>query len=298
MGFRGGRALVVIFIVLVASGGRAGAEPREPLTPPVELRHDLHVDGAVTAALVASIAGTYIVRNGIQPQRCRWCDGSNGDVGGLDGWARGAFRRTDENPAKWTSHVIAFGLAPLSIGGLTVLAASQDRRMSGVLTDLLLIAEGSLSAILVTEVLKPIVARPRPYIRAVEDEDARLQMLEDNPDGLRSFPSGHTTIVFGIAAASGAVSSMRGYRLAPLVWATGMMLGVATAYARVAADRHYLTDTLAGAAIGVVVGGGVPLLFHRPTTSPTTAAARWLERTRVGTTPMRGGHVVTAGWIF
>ncbi len=57
---------------------------------------------------------------------------------------------------------------------------------------------------------------------------------------------------------------MSGYRLAPLVWVSGLVLGAATAYARMAADRHYFTDTLAGAGLGVAVGAGLPLLAHRP----------------------------------
>ena len=67
-----------------------------------------------------------------------------------------------------------------------------------------------------------------------------------------------------------------------------MAIGAATAYTRIAADEHYFTDTLAGAAIGTVVGGGIPLLFHRPRAHMPALGAR----------PLPGGAAVTAGWTL
>ena len=239
-----------------------------------------------------------LVRDELQPGECRWCDGSKpGDLNGFDDWFRTALRRPDPEPASLTSHVLAFGVGPLAVGGLLVLSASVDRREQGVVPDLVIAAQGAFSAILVTEVLKPIVMRPRPFAHALEDDEARREQYA-SPDVLRSFPSGHTTVVFGAAAASGMVASMRGYRLAPLVWATGIMLGVATAYARIAADKHYMTDTLGGAAIGLVVGGGVPLLFHPPAAGEHSATLRFVRSARFSSTSVPGGRLVSVGWMF
>jgi membrane-associated phospholipid phosphatase len=77
-----------------------------------------------------------------------------------------------------------------------------------------------------------------------------------------SFFSGHTTWAFALAASSGTVASMRGYELAPVVWAVGLPLAAATGYLRIAADRHYLSDVLVGAAVGTAVGIGFPRLMH------------------------------------
>ncbi len=57
---------------------------------------------------------------------------------------------------------------------------------------------------------------------------------------------------------------MRGYRLAPWIWGAGLSLAVATAYLRIAADRHYASDVTVGAAIGSLTGFAVPYLFHNP----------------------------------
>lgn len=89
-----------------------------------------------------------------------------------------------------------------------------------------------------------------------------------------------STLAFGVVSATGTVAPLRGYRWAPLAWAVGLPLAASTAYLRLAADRHYLTDVLVGGAVGTTVGALVPLLFHgrrRETIPvvvvPTTAGA-------------------------
>ncbi len=295
---RGACSWVVGLGFLAAAGGDARAAGPEPLSPPVELRHDVRVDGAVTAGLAASAITVMLVQDELQPGKCRWCDGSKpSDLNGFDDWFRTALRRPDPGPASAVSNVLAFGLAPVSLGALLVLSSVVDHRDEGILPDLLIAAQGAISATLATEVLKPIIVRPRPFAHAIEDDEARREQYAV-PESMRSFPSGHTTAVFGVASAMGTVASMRGYRLAPLIWATGIMFGVATAYTRIAADKHYMTDTLGGATIGVVIGGGVPLLFHPPTTNEPSASMRFLRSANVSTTPVAGGRIVNVGWIF
>ncbi len=59
-------------------------------------------------------------------------------------------------------------------------------------------------------------------------------------------------------------ASLRGYRGAPYVWALGVPLALLSGYLRIAADRHYTSDVLLGAALGSLFGGLVPWLLHRP----------------------------------
>jgi hypothetical protein len=55
----------------------------------------------------------------------------------------------------------------------------------------------------------------------------------------------------------------------------GFTSASATGYLRIAADRHYLTDVLVGAAIGGAVGWAVPRLFdRRPPSDPEATALR------------------------
>jgi membrane-associated phospholipid phosphatase len=101
---------------------------------------------------------------------------------------------------------------------------------------------------------------------------------------------------FGLAAASGVVASRRNYRLAPLVWGVGLTLALATGYARIAADRHYFTDVLGGAAIGTLVGGGVPFLLHPRALGD--AGAAWAGRTRLSVMPSPHGAIIGFGGTF
>ncbi len=55
---------------------------------------------------------------------------------------------------------------------------------------------------------------------------------------------------------------MRGYRDWEWVYATGFTAAAATGYFRMAADKHWLTDVLASAAVGTGTGILVPWL-HR-----------------------------------
>jgi len=275
----------------------ARATPVTPVTPRVELRHDLRVDLPVTAGLAVVVVGWRLLRDDLEPSTCRWCDGSSpGQVNAVDDWFRTALKRDDTGPANIMSYVLAFGIAPVSAAGLTVVAAAADHRIDEALVDIVIITEAGLTAMLVTEILEPATLRTRPYVHAIADDAERAAVIAQT-GAFHSFPAGHVVETFGIAAASGVVASMRGYRLAPLVWAAGLTLGVATAYTRMAADRHYFTDTLAGAAIGTLVGAAVPLLFHPPVAAEGTDTS-WLRRARLVATPLPRGHLVGVGWSF
>jgi len=56
---------------------------------------------------------------------------------------------------------------------------------------------------------------------------------------------------------------MRHCRWAPLIWAVGLAAAAMVGYLRIAADQHYFTDVLVGAAAGSAIGFAVPYGFHR-----------------------------------
>jgi membrane-associated phospholipid phosphatase len=294
MPWLGKKRSLVLAVALSLATSEARAD--EPITKPVELRHDLRVELPATAGLAIAVVGWRLLRDDLEPSQCRWCDGreGSGKVNAVDDWFRTALKRSDTHPANVTSYVLAFGAAPLAAAGLTALGAAVDGRENEILVDIVAVAEGGLSAMLVTEILEPITLRTRPYVHAIADDEARAAEIAKT-GAFHSFPAGHVVEAFGLASAAGVVASMRGYRLAPLVWATGLLIGVATAYTRIAADRHYFTDTLAGAAIGMAVGGGVPFLLHRPVDRARTSL---LDRARFAATPVPRGTMLSLGWTF
>ena len=59
---------------------------------------------------------------------------------------------------------------------------------------------------------------------------------------------------------AGVIAQRRGYRIAPVIWTTGLAIAATTAYLRMAADRHSFTDVLVGGAIGALGGALIPRL--------------------------------------
>jgi membrane-associated phospholipid phosphatase len=56
---------------------------------------------------------------------------------------------------------------------------------------------------------------------------------------------------------------MRRYRWAPVIWGVGLVSAAAVGYLRIAADQHYFTDVLVGAAAGSAIGFAIPYGLHR-----------------------------------
>jgi membrane-associated phospholipid phosphatase len=103
------------------------------------------------------------------------------------------------------------------------------------------------AAVLVNYAVKLVVRRPRPKLRG-------LPPLAGAPSAL-SFPSAHATSSFAAATAIGRVepaARLPAYGLAIAVCASRPYLGM-----------HYPSDVLAGAALGLAIGGLVPGVGER-----------------------------------
>ena len=139
-----------------------------------------------------------------------------------------------------------------------VILVSTDKEewfTNGVMyIETLLIANG------LKELAKLAVNRKRPYMYSERD----LPQDEiDNGDWAKSMPSGHTTFAFASAAFL-TYTFCRYFPDSP--WRIPVSIGsyaIATGVAalRVSSGKHFLSDVLAGAAIGTVVGVMVPF-FH------------------------------------
>jgi hypothetical protein len=127
--------------------------------------------------------------------------------------------------------------AVLALGGTWIAAALGDeedgRREAGAML------EAAAFSGVAGLALKELTKRERPYTTA--DADA---WGEDGD----SFPSGHAAVAFAI----GTVLAESGNdRVRWLRRTLGYGLAVGTAYARMDHDAHWLSDTVAGAALGV-----------------------------------------------
>lgn len=154
----------------------------------------------------------------------------------------------------------------LSIG-IPFLAQAIDTAISkpsdgwkGYGKDVLVLAETLAVTAGITNFLKYTVGRARPfsYMDTLPDE-VRLQR-----DAGLSFPSGHTSMAFAMATSWSWLYMKRhpgGPGVVP-VWIGSYALAATTALLRPVAGKHYWTDIMAGAAIGIGVGLLVPWLHE------------------------------------
>lgn len=112
-----------------------------------------------------------------------------------------------------------------------------------------------------TELVKRLVNRKRPYLYF--NEPYNLPMLDDRFN--RSFPSGGTAVAFLPAAFLSVTFSQE---FPESRWRIPVIVGSFTLASVVGATRilsgdHFLTDVLAGAAIGTLYGWLIPTLHRR-----------------------------------
>ncbi|MEO6950865.1 MAG: phosphatase PAP2 family protein [Polyangia bacterium] len=243
--------------LLTLSQPAFAADP-QPLEHRPWLEIDLPYDLSVTGVSLALWLVPELAKDHILPADCRWCD-TKSSLNAFDAGARSAFAPVDRHASSVASDVMAFGVTPLLALGLGAWAALDAPRMHlarrlGV--DLLIVAESVTTAMSMNQMVKMAVRRRRPG--GLDDPTGE----ERTVDGNLSFFSGHATFAFALATSAGMVATIRRSRLAPAIWTVGFALATSTALLRVAADKHFATDTLAGAAVGSIIGCLVPLL-HR-----------------------------------
>lgn len=233
---RAPRAAAAAALLLAATAARAEVEPLA-----VDARWDLPVTAA--AALGNLVLSTSLAK----PGGCRWCDTNR-----FDAWTQDRLRWSSTKAPGTASDVLVSAVIPLAVAGNSLYFAAREDDWRLLWEDGIVIAEAVSIAGLLNGAVKDLAARRRPDAGPGATGSAN-----------RSFYSGHATLAFSLAAAAGTVSTLRGYESAPWVWAGGMTLAAATGYLRLAADVHWGTDVLVGAAVSGVVGWAVPWVFHR-----------------------------------
>ena len=203
---------------------------------------------------LAYVASETVLKPDLAPMTCRWCT-----VDSFDASARDLLRWHDTGTASLLSNLDGFVVAPVAGLGLLLLGtASQPggATWDHVLDDALPVLDTVVLSELVDQAVKFGIGRQRPYAHYFP---VAAPGLDDNV----SFFSGHSTLAFGLATSAGVIAHRRHYAVEPYVWGVGMTLAATTAYLRVAADEHYVTDVLAGSAIGVLAGLTAPWLLDR-----------------------------------
>jgi membrane-associated phospholipid phosphatase len=152
----------------------------------------------------------------------------------------------------------------------------------------LLGAEALIDSGIVAQVLKAASRRPRP----LSDQDRNGDFFE----GGSSFPSGHATAAWSVAAVVACE-----YKDHPLVRFGAYGLAAAVSAARYTGQNHFLSDVLVGSAIGYGIGHYVCRTYHDQSLDADSriktrsrlfpaAAPRYNARAR--------GYGLTLAWTF
>lgn len=139
---------------------------------------------------------------------------------------------------------------------LILLFIKKTRKMGAVLAAALII-----DAVLCNIILKPAVARIRPY-----DVNTAVNLIVKKPSDY-SFPSGHT------AASFTCTTGLFMFRLKKF-WIPALVLSVLIAFSRLYLYVHYPTDILGGIAVGIFAGMTSWYIFRHVWKDGITAGLR------------------------
>jgi undecaprenyl-diphosphatase len=150
-----------------------------------------------------------------------------------------------KSASKWGELHLAPLLALIALGGLGAWAG-RSRWLFAAVAGVL----GGTTAGIIAVFFKAVLGRPRPSMNAVDEFTWFARAA-----GYQSFPSGHTTHCFGVAVAV--------VVLAPR-WGAGFVAAaMLVAWSRMYLGSHYLSDVLAGAGLGTLVGAVLALAIRR-----------------------------------
>jgi membrane-associated phospholipid phosphatase len=208
---------------------------------------DLRVDEwRAAGTTVGALALQGVLYATWKPSHCKWCSTNE-----LDENVRDALLWKHPVDAQRASDILINIVIPALTLGDAVRATTS---WGNAARDVLVVAETASLCSLTTVVAKNGFARIRPGETATSGQ----------PSGhYQSFWSGHASFAFSVVVSQAMQDTMRGDPAAPWVWAIGLTLATGVGYFRIAGDEHWLTDVIAGAAVGSAFGVGVPLLEKR-----------------------------------
>lgn len=232
--------------------------------------HNRVVHVAVTGTALGLFATSALLEPQLARGTCRWCAPDGFDVS-----VRDALVWHDTRTASILSSGVAATVPALELSLLGATALSGPGGSTArFIDDTLPVAETVALSELGVQIVKFTVGRERPFIHF--GPTGAIHKADDDV----SFFSAHSTLVFGVVVSAGVIAHRRHEAVEPYVWGVGMALAATTGYLRIAADKHYITDVLVGAAVGATAGIAVPRLMSRDGESaivPTGTGAMYVR---------------------
>jgi len=250
-------AFVFVSIPVVpanADGLNAGATDRLAL--------DIPADAAVIALGGIGSLVPQVFKSQLAPAQCRWCGANAVDRFFHDALVGAIVSR---NTANTLSNATAFVLVPATALTGAIVATGPHATEGAGLRAAVIVVEGGVVAMALTQIAKLSFARARPYLVYEHPSQPGEGSLYDfsDPDARLSFPSGHNTIAAALGVGAAMTATLQESPAAPWLWGAAGVLTVSTGLLRMMAEKHWLTDDLAGTLIGGGCGVLFPLLHRR-----------------------------------
>lgn len=218
-----------------------------------------------------------------------------------DDWLRGRVEQRSVQSSA-SAHAIANDFSLLGDPGTVILSVGTYAvgRIAGnhTVSDVgLHAAEALVLSAAATEAVKGVAGRNRPYLQR-SDADDFVVLDGFTGGGFTSFPSGHTSAAFSLAAVvddEGAVHWPHAARfVTPVTYGLASLVGLSRIYK----DRHWMSDVAVGALVGEYSGLMVERFNRR---HPRNALERWLVPSAVVPERDTGAHRgagIMAEWSF
>jgi hypothetical protein len=230
--------------LLLASPANAATEER---------KLNLSVASGITGGALTSALLLLVFQDQIAPASCRICS-----TNGLDTGARQHLLWSHPKLAKSISDGFYVAIPAAAITTAFLYGRKEAGSWRGI-EDTLLVIEAVSIAGFGSQLTKLLTARQRPFSKY------QTGRYPANTDDHLSFWSDHTSFTVVSVTSLAMVSRLRGRSNWPWLLGSGLALALGTGYLRIAADKHWLTDVMAGALWGGTVGVAVPYLHLRST---------------------------------
>lgn len=213
---------------------------------------------ATGSGIMLAYASTEYTKGLLDPAP-RWTDPEINAYDRLGEAMRWQPETLDEGAASLSD--VLLGVGALATPGVALLGESPGFCL---VEDVGAIYEGVGVAALINQSAKFLAKRERPFTRDLspEEEASICADARECTDLNLSFYSGHASWTASLAGAAFAIAAQRQYKTRPAVVAFGGMTAVLTAYLRVAAGKHYLSDVTVGLVAGAAIGYAVPTYVH------------------------------------
>lgn len=180
---------------------------------------------------------------------------SAGDLNPIDRVTAGFYQPT------WS---LASDVAIFAVGGAAMALLMIDEGVWPAINDVVVIAESALAASAFAGLATLAVNRPRPFLYS----DRAPLSVRNHPEGGLSFISGHSAVGFAIIVSTYIAMNRLHPKIGDPLPIISLAIGGAAmtfvTVGRVLGGNHFITDALAGVAIGTAFGILIPALHRAP----------------------------------